>query len=161
MDESSVHCIFYYYLLLFPIVIIWYSCSLWFDDIIYHGYDINIAVPTLHCLLTPPTQAGSIVRKTVVTLLVVQRIFTYVMNKIISEAVATIQPWLQSNTVMNLRTSPHLRNSSDCCLYKFYCSDFFFREFLTLEDFSKNSRNSKFFLRLLCFALNTSSDCMF
>ena len=64
-------------------------------------------------------------------------------------------------TFMNLRTSPHLRNSSDCCLYKFYCSEFFFREFLTLEDFSNNSRLSKFFLRLLGFELNTSSDCIF
>ena len=62
---------------------------------------------------------------------------------------------------MNLRTSPHLRNSSDCCLYKFYCSDFSFREFLTLEDFSDNSRFPKFFLRLLGFAIKTSSDCIF
>ena len=49
---------------------------------------------------------------------------------------------------MNLRGSPHLRNSSDCCLYKFYCSEFFFREFLTLKDFLNKSRHSGFFLRL-------------
>ena len=50
---------------------------------------------------------------------------------------------------MNLRTSPHLRNSSDCCLYKFYCSDFFFREFLILEHFLNDFRLSRFFHRLL------------